>query len=127
MSDRTTRDVQIRVQVRYVPERSDPARHQFFFAYQVTITNHGPATVQLVSRHWIITDAFGRVDEVKGDGVVGEQPVLATGESFTYTSACPLATSTGSMRGTYQMVTADGARFDAEIAPFHFVTPQALN
>jgi ApaG protein len=88
------------------------------FAYTVRITNQGTDTVQLLSRHWIITDALERVEEVKGPGVVGEQPVLGPGESFKYSSWCPLRTPTGMMQGTYQMVRANGEQFEIEIAPF---------
>ena len=107
------------------PEQSQPFQSHWFFHYTVRITNEGEETVQLISRHWIITDAAGHTEEVKGSGVVGEQPVLAPGESFQYTSGCPLKTSTGSMRGTYQMVTEDGDHFDVEIAPF--AAPRAVH
>ena len=127
MSEATTRGIRIRVRSQYVPERSDPARSQFFFAYTVEIANEGSQTAKLVSRHWIITDALGHVEEVRGPGVVGEQPVLAPGESFEYTSACPLPTPFGTMHGTYQMVTPGGDRFDAEIAPFTLSEPHAIN
>ncbi len=127
MSDATTRGVRVQVQPSYVPERSAPRQGQYFFAYRVRISNVGDETVQLVSRHWVITDGEGRVEHVRGPGVVGEQPVLAPGETFEYTSFCPLPTPIGSMHGSYQMVTADGARFDAEIAPFSLAVPTALN
>jgi ApaG protein len=127
MSDITTRGVRVRVTSVYIPERSSPPESEFFFAYRVRISNEGTETVQLISRHWIITDSVGRVEEVKGPGVVGEQPVLGPGETFEYTSFCPLKTPIGSMHGTYQMVTANGDRFDAEIAPFSLAVPTALN
>jgi ApaG protein len=127
MSDATTRGVRVRVSSLYIPERSSPPENEYFFAYRVRISNEGQETVQLVSRHWVITDSVGRVEEVKGPGVVGEQPVLGPGESFEYTSYCPLKTPIGSMHGTYQMVTANGQRFDAEIAPFSLAVPTALN
>ncbi|HEY5906698.1 MAG TPA: Co2+/Mg2+ efflux protein ApaG [Vicinamibacteria bacterium] len=126
MSDVVTRGVRVRVKSVYVEERSSPPQ-QFFFAYQVRIANEGDETVQLVSRHWIITDGDGRQEHVQGPGVVGEQPVLAPGESFEYTSFCPLRTPIGSMHGTYQMVLPGGAEFDAEIAPFSLAVPTALN
>lgn len=126
-SEATTRGIRISVQSEYVAERSDPMRGQWFFAYNVRISNEGTETAQLVSRHWIITDAHGHVEEVKGPGVVGEQPVLAPGESFEYTSACPLTTPFGTMHGTYQMVTPAGQRFDAEIATFSLSEPHAIN
>ena len=100
---------------------------EWFFHYTVRITNEGDETVQLLSRHWIITDATGHIEEVRGAGVVGEQPVLAPGESFQYTSGCPLKTSTGVMRGTYQMVTEDGDHFDVEIAPFALHEPYTVH
>ena len=126
-SEATSRGIRVRVQSVYVPERSDPRQQQWFFAYHVEISNHGTETAQLISRHWIITDADGHVEEVKGPGVVGEQPTLRPGESFEYTSACPLGTPFGTMRGTYHMVTESGAHFDAEIAPFTLSDPRAVN
>jgi ApaG protein len=100
---------------------------QYAFAYTVSIANQGSVTAELKSRHWIITDSFGAVQEVRGEGVVGAQPVLRPGEDFEYTSWCVIATPTGTMRGSYQMVTRDGDRFDAEIAPFALSPPQLLN
>ena len=126
-SEALTRGIRVRVRSRYVAERSRPLMNEYFFAYTIRISNEGRETVQLVSRAWHITDAEGHVEEVRGPGVVGEQPVLAPGEAFEYTSACPLATPFGSMHGTYQMVTEGGARFDAEIAPFELSEPYALN
>src|SRR6185312_9185731 len=109
-SEALTRNVRVQVEAQYVPPQfvpgqSQPLQNEWVFAYTVRITNEGDETVQLLSRHWIITDATGHVEEVRGPGVVGEQPVLRPGESFQYTSGCPLKTSTGVMRGTYQMVT----------------------
>jgi ApaG protein len=127
MSDTTTRGVRVQVQTAYVPERSSPRDAHYFFAYRIRISNVGEETVQLISRHWIITDGRGEVEHVQGPGVVGEQPVLEPGETFEYTSFCPLPTPIGSMHGTYQMVTAGGSAFDAEIAPFSLAMPQALN
>jgi ApaG protein len=127
MSDATTRGVRVRVESAYVPERSAPRDSQYFFAYRIRITNTGQETVQLVSRRWLITDGNGNVEHVQGPGVVGEQPVIAPGESFEYTSFCPLTTPIGSMHGTYQMVTASGTAFDATIAPFSLAVPHALN
>ena len=97
------------------------------FVYSITIANESTETIQLISRHWIITDASGQVQEVKGLGVVGRQPKLAPGESFEYTSSCPLGTPFGSMEGTYQMVTSGGRRFDAEIAAFALSGPYTLH
>ena len=126
-SEAITRGIRIRVQSSYVPERSDPDHGSWFFIYTVEVSNQGNETAQLVSRHGIITDANGAVREVRGPGVVGEQPTLAPGESFTYTSACPLETPFGTMHGTYQMVTPRGERFDAEIAAFSLGQPHAIN
>jgi ApaG protein len=127
LSDTTTRGVRIQVRTAYVPERSSPVESHYFFTYRVRISNEGEDTVQLVSREWIITDADGKVERVNGPGVVGEQPVLGPGETFEYTSFCPLHTPIGSMQGSYQMVSASGARFDAAIAPFSLAVPTALN
>jgi ApaG protein len=127
VSDTTTRGVRVEVQTAYVPERSSPRDGHYFFAYRIRISNVGEETVQLISRHWVITDGSGQVEHVHGPGVVGEQPVLEPGESFEYTSFCPLPTPIGSMHGTYQMTTAGGSAFDAEIAPFPLAVPSALN
>jgi len=127
MSQAVTRGVRVRVRSAYVPDRSSPDDQFFFFAYRVRITNTGDVPVKLISRHWIITDGSGKVEEVKGPGVVGEQPLLTQGQSFEYTSACPLPTPVGSMHGTYQMLTAEGELFDAAIAPFTLAEPNALN
>jgi ApaG protein len=127
VSDTTTRGVRVQVRSSYLPERSSPRDAHYFFAYRIRISNVGEDTVQLVSRHWIITDGDGKVEEVQGPGVVGEQPVLDPGESFEYSSFCPLPTAIGSMHGTYQMVTSGGRQFDAEIAPFSLAVPTALN
>ena len=102
----------------YVEEQSDPASDRYFFAYTITIANRGEMAARLLTRHWIITHGNGRVQEVKGEGVVGEQPHLSPGESFRYTSAAMIETPLGMMHGTYQMVADDGTRFDAEIPPF---------
>ncbi len=126
-SSAVTQGVHVEVQARYVPEESAPLRRQFLFAYRVRIANHGPEPVQLVSRHWIITDGRGREEHVRGPGVVGEQPRLAPGEAFEYTSFCPLQTPNGSMRGTYRMVRDDGSCFDATVAAFSLLAPQLLN
>lgn len=127
ISDTTTRGIRIQVESAYVPDRSNPKEGSYFFVYQVRITNVGGETAQLVSREWIITNAEGEVERVKGPGVVGETPVLQPGGGFEYTSFCPLKTSVGSMHGSYQMVTAGGDRFDAVIAPFTLAMPNALN
>ena len=126
-SETVTRGIRISVETQYDPTRSSPQQSQWFFLYTIRITNEGPTTAQLMTRHWIITDATGHVEEVKGPGVVGEQPVLAQGQSFEYTSGCPLTTPFGSMRGSYQMTTSDGERFDAEIAEFILREPHAMH
>jgi ApaG protein len=118
LSDAVTNGIRVEVLARHSPENSRPSQDEWVFQYTVRITNQGAGTVQLVSRHWTITDAFAHVEEVRGPGVVGEQPVLAPGESFKYSSWCPLKSPTGMMRGTYQMVRTDGDQFDIEIAPF---------
>ena len=126
-SDAVTRGVRVHVESEYAPERSQPAQQQWFFLYTITITNEGTDTVQLLTRHWIITDGTGKVEEVRGPGVVGKQPTLASGESFTYTSGCPLETPFGVMQGTYQMVTSGGDHFDAKIAPFTLSEPYTVH
>jgi ApaG protein len=119
-----TRKIRVHVQPQFDANRSRPAEGQWFFLYTVTIENQGDATVQLLSRHWVITDGAGRVEDVRGPGVVGEQPVLAPGESFSYTSGCPLRTDVGKMEGSYQMVNAaSGESFDIDIAPFTLCAP----
>jgi ApaG protein len=118
MSEATTNNIRVEVLSQYSAESSRPLDDEWVFQYTVRITNQGSETVQLLSRHWVITDALEHIKEVKGPGVVGEQPVLAPGESFKYSSWCPLKTSIGTMRGTYQMVSPSGNEFDIEIAPF---------
>ena len=108
-------------------DQSDPGKNQFVFSYTITITNTGDIAAQLVSRHWIITDAEHKVQEVKGLGVVGQQPLLKPGESFEYTSGVSIATAVGTMRGSYQMRAEDGQTFDAEIPPFTLSVPRTLH
>ena len=117
----------MQVKSTYLSERSSPREGQYLFQYHVRISNVGSETAQLVSREWVITNAEGEVERVKGPGVVGEQPVLAPGGSFEYSSFCPLKTAVGSMHGAYQMVTDKGDQFDAVIAPFTLAVPNALN
>lgn len=126
-SEAITRGVRVHVMAWYSPGLSQPSRNEWFFPYTVEISNEGPDTVRLLSRHWIITDADEKVEEVRGDGVVGQQPTLKPGESFEYTSGCPLPTPFGSMKGTYQMVTSNGDRFDIEIAPFTLSEPYTVH
>src|ERR1044071_7743391 len=118
ISDAVTEDIRVEVIARHSSDNSRPVQGQWVFQYTVRITNQGTDTVQLLSRHWIITDALDHTEEVRGPGVVGEQPVLAPGESYKYSSWCPLKTPTGMMRGAYQMVRTGGEQFDIEIAPF---------
>lgn len=117
-SEAVTRGIRVRVVPQFDPQRSQPARGKWFFLYRVTIRNESSETVQLLTRHWVITDGAGRAEEVRGPGVVGEQPVLAPGEAFEYTSGCPLSMDIGKMEGSYQMVTEDGDLFDVAVAPF---------
>lgn len=127
MSNTLTNGVRIIVQPRYVPDQSEPAESQYLFAYHITIRNEGAETVQLLSRHWIITNGEGKIDEVRGPGVVGYQPTLKSGEEFQYTSGCPLGTPVGTMHGSFQMTTEAGAQFDAIIDAFRLAVPSALN
>jgi ApaG protein len=127
MSDAVTNSIRVEVMSRHSPENSRPQQGEWVFEYTVRITNQGSETVQLLSRHWIITDASEHVEEVRGFGVVGEQPVLAPGESFKYSSWCPLKTPMGKMRGTYQMARAGGAQFEIEIAPFALKAAYTVN
>ena len=117
----------VSVRPQFVPEHSRPDEDKFLFAYTVTIRNTGDVAAQLISRHWIITDANNKIEEVQGLGVVGEQPMLKPGEAFEYTSGCPIATPVGSMRGSYQCVAADGTRFEAPIAEFLLSMPRTLH
>jgi ApaG protein len=126
-SEAVTKGIRVQVETEYAPGRSNPKQNQWFFLYTIRLTNEGRDTVQLISRHWIITDATGHTQEVRGPGVVGEQPLLHPGESFQYTSNCELSTSTGVMKGTYQMVTEDGDHFDVEIAPFALHEPYTVH
>jgi ApaG protein len=127
MSEAVTDSIRVEVLSNYSAENSRPLEDHWVFQYTVRITNQGSETVQLVSRHWIITDGVGHTEEVQGPGVVGEQPVLEPGESFQYSSWCPLKTPTGRMRGTYQMARASGDQFDIEIAPFALKARYTVN
>ena len=123
MYSRVTRDIEITVLPEFVPERSDEAQGQFFWAYTVEIANQGQTVIQVTHRHWKITDANGRLEEVKGKGIVGEQPVLKPGETFRYTSGCPLPTPSGFMVGTYRIEEEGGGVFEAEIPMFSLDRP----
>ena len=127
MSDAVTNSIRVEVMSRHSAENSRPNQGEWVFEYTVRITNQGSETVQLLSRHWIITDASEHTAEVEGPGVVGEQPILAPGESFKYSSWCPLKTPIGKMHGTYRMAVAGGAQFDIEIAPFALKAAYTVN
>ena len=118
-----TDGIRVSVEAEYSPAHSAPEQSEWFFLYTVTIGNEGDRTVQLLQRHWVITDATGHIEEVRGPGVVGQQPVLRPGESFEYTSGCPLKTPFGSMHGSYQMLLDGGELFEAEIASFALSEP----
>ncbi|WP_066722078.1 Co2+/Mg2+ efflux protein ApaG [Sphingomonas pituitosa] len=119
----TTRGVVVRVSVSYLPEQSEPHRGRWFWAYHIRIENEGPVAVQLLTRHWIITDGRGLRHTVEGEGVVGEQPMIAPGGSFDYVSGCPLSTPSGSMQGSYHMIAEDGSAFDVSIPRFALIAP----
>lgn len=121
----TTEAIQVDVEPQFLADRSDPARNRFFWAYTVTVTNKGTRTVQLLARHWRITDGQGRLEEVKGAGVVGEQPILKPGDRYRYTSGCPLTTASGFMSGSYRMVDEEGRSFEIDIPTFSLDSPQA--
>lgn len=126
-SEAVTRGVRVRVQSRYDPKRSSPTAQQWYFPYTITITNEGEEAVQLMTRHWFITDGNNKIHEVRGPGVVGEQPVLQPGQSFSYTSGCPLGTPFGMMEGSYQMVNGAGEPFEAKIAAFELGQPYSVH
>ncbi|MEW5424921.1 Co2+/Mg2+ efflux protein ApaG [Amorphus sp. 3PC139-8] len=125
MYEATTRNLRVTVSPQYLEDESAPDQGRYIWAYTIEIANEGAETVQLINRYWHITDASGHVEEVRGPGVVGEQPVLAPGEAFTYTSGCPLGTPSGIMVGIYEMETADGERFEVDIPAFSLDLPDA--
>lgn len=128
MSTALTEGVRVEVTPRYIAEASDPEAGRWMFAYEVTLSNEGDTAVQLLSRHWVITDGENREQEVRGPGVVGQQPVLLPGGQYTYASGCPLPTPVGTMHGSYEMCRIDsGERFDAKIAPFRLAVPGSLH
>lgn len=127
MAESKQYDIQVAVETEYLPEQSDVAENRFVFSYHITIRNIGTVPAQLISRHWIITDADGDVQEVKGLGVVGHQPLLAPGQEFSYTSGCALTTAVGTMRGSYQMTAEDGTQFEAAIPEFVLSMPRVLH
>ncbi len=122
MPKATTQGITISVEPEYLPDRSNPERNYYFFTYHVTIHNEGEQTVQLLNRHWIITNSLGMREEVRGPGVIGEQPVLEPGESFDYSSFCPLNTPQGTMEGSYEMAVEGGENFEAKIPLFTLVS-----
>lgn len=119
--------IDIKAEPQYIPAQSDPAANRYVFAYTITLKNTGDIAAKLMTRHWIITDANGEVQEVRGDGVVGDQPYLKPGEGYQYTSGSIMETPVGSMRGSYQMIADDGTEFDAEIPTFTLAVPGTLN
>ena len=127
MSQAITRGIKVEVESEYMEEESFPEKDYHMFTYNVTITNTGDQTVQLINRHWIITNANGKVEEVRGPGVIGLQPKLAPGEVFEYSSFCPLDTGVGTMHGSYQMMSDDGDEFSVAIAPFVLSVPGMLH
>ena len=127
MSDITTNGIRVQVTTKYLPERSSPRENEYWFAYFIRISNVGTETAQLVSRHWVITNTDGEEEEVHGEGVVGDKPVLLPGTFYNYNSFCNLKTSVGTMHGEYTMVTPSGETFEARIAPFTLAVPNALN
>jgi ApaG protein len=118
-----TQDIQVTVMPAFLPDQSDPADNRYVWSYTIEVANLGATTVQLMTRHWIITDADGRREDVKGPGVVGEQPILRPGDAFRYTSGCPLTTPSGIMVGSYRMVDENGRAFDVEIPAFSLDSP----
>jgi ApaG protein len=127
VSDTTTNGIRVQVTSKYLPERSSPRDHEYLFAYFIRISNVGPDTAQLVSRHWVITNTDGEEEDVRGEGVVGDKPVLAPGAFYNYNSFCQLKTPVGTMHGEYTMVTPEGETFEVRIAPFTLAVPNALN
>lgn len=127
MADSKRYEITVVPRATYVAEQSDPGKNHYVFAYTIRVTNTGNVTAQLVARHWLITDADHRVQEVKGMGVIGQQPVLQPGETFEYASSATLATAVGTMRGAYQMVAEDGKAFEAPIPPFTLSIPRTLH
>jgi ApaG protein len=125
--DPATHRIVVDVATAYVEEQSDPREKRFVFAYTITIKNEGEVPARLLTRHWIITDANGKVQEVRGEGVVGEQPHLKPGQGFRYSSGAVLETPVGAMQGSYQMLADDGARFDAPVAPFSLAMPGVVH
>ena len=127
MTDSNLNNIQVNVQTRYIEDQSNPEKNYYIFAYTITIVNQGQQPAKLLTRHWVITDSNHKVQEVRGDGVIGEQPVLKPGEQFVYTSGTMLETSVGTMKGSYQMEADDGFQFDAMVEEFVLSTPRVLH
>jgi len=127
MTDSNLNNIQVNVQTRYIEDQSNPEKNYYIFAYTITIVNQGQQSAKLLTRHWVITDSNHKVQEVRGDGVIGEQPVLKPGEQFVYTSGTMLETSVGTMKGSYQMEADDGFQFDATVEEFVLSTPRVLH
>ncbi|HEK0908392.1 Co2+/Mg2+ efflux protein ApaG [Pseudomonas machongensis] len=119
--------IDVNVVTRFLKEQSDPENNRFAFAYTITVSNNGTLKAKLRARHWLITNGDGAVEEVRGDGVIGQQPTIDPGQSYTYSSGAVISTRVGTMQGSYQMFAEDGTRFDAEIAPFRLAVPGALH
>ena len=127
MTDSSLNNIKVNVETRYIEDQSNPEKNYYVFAYTITIVNQGQQAAQLLTRHWVITDSNHKVQEVRGDGVIGEQPILKPGERFVYTSGTMLETSVGTMKGSYQMEANDGLQFDATIEEFVLSTPRVLH
>jgi ApaG protein len=127
MGESSKYEITVEPRATYVEDQSDPSKNQYVFAYTISVTNTGTVPAQLISRHWIITDANGHEQEVRGDGVVGEQPVLKPGDTFEYSSGSSIPTAVGTMRGSYQLVAEDGTRFEASIPEFTLSVPRVLH
>lgn len=127
MAEHKKYEIAVSAAPQYVVEQSDPANDNYVFAYTITVENVGTVAAQLISRHWIITDASGEIQEVRGLGVIGRQPLLQPGETFVYTSGCQLDTPVGTMRGSFQMTAVDGRQFDAEVPEFTLAVPHVLH
>lgn len=127
MTDSNLNNIKVNVETRYIEDQSNPEKNYYVFAYTITIVNQGQQSAQLLTRHWVITDSNHKVQEVRGDGVIGEQPVLKPGEQFVYTSGTMLETSVGTMKGSYQMEADDGFQFDATVDEFVLSTPRVLH
>jgi ApaG protein len=127
MNETDTNNIAVGVETRYIEDQSNPEQNSYVFAYTITIQNKGQQSAQLLTRHWVITDSNQKVQEVRGDGVVGEQPLLKPGEQFVYTSGTMLETAVGTMKGSYQMLADDGSEFDAAVDEFVLSTPRVLH